>query len=105
MRGIRIQGPFFTQHRKQELKKGAQNRSQRVVKFAIILQVAVPLQLFGPDYTHMNIVRVPAHTYMYVIYAHMSIYMYIFIHTYIYTYIHVYIHTHTFAQYPSQHFN
>jgi hypothetical protein len=42
MRGIRIQGPFFTQLRKQELKKGPKIVSQRAVKFAIILQVAVP---------------------------------------------------------------
>ncbi len=42
MRGIRTQGPFFTQLCKQELKKGPKTVSQRAVKFAIILQVAVP---------------------------------------------------------------
>jgi hypothetical protein len=37
----RIQGPFLTQLRKQEFKKGPKIVSQRAVKFPNILQVTV----------------------------------------------------------------
>jgi hypothetical protein len=41
MRGIPIKGPFFLQLCSRNLKKGPKIVSQRAVKFAIILQVAV----------------------------------------------------------------